>query len=163
MQELFDGYVYADYHQFWVYDGLMDEDELAETIEELPRAASQRLSANGYEVVNQSLIMIRTRARDWCHWIQIFDSATTPTFKEVPALEVNIPISVRGKEIAVRAPTDDEPQVRVPISRGSYQLYVLGYNLGVAPGTSDDELIRQKIPTPRRTFEGYRLVFVPTS
>ena len=158
---LYDGSLFASHYQFWVYDDALDRDDLLlDRLEEISDAMSKSLTQLGYFQL-QSFVAIRTRAHTWHHWLELLMAERVPRFKERHESKRVASIALKSNRVNIEAPTDAEPQATVRIPRGKYRLYVFGYNLGVEANASESEQLLHDVTAPHRSFEGYRLVFVP--
>ena len=154
MKKLFDGDVYADYGQFYVYDVEASPDDLPE----LTPASAKELCRRGYRQTD-SVACFVTRAHFHVHWLEVYLADSVPRFKEAHQSKLTLPFTLEGDGIIIHGPTTSESQYgRCNIPAGTYQLYVFGYNLGIEAPPPPSSGKRGKVS---HDGEGYRLVFVP--
>lgn len=148
MNKVFTGRIYADYYQFYLFDG---NEYYAE---DMPGWDEENVS-KGY-ISNGRIIYLGTRAHFHNHWLDVYLSDQTPSFDECErALSLNLKIT-SGK-LGIASPLDTIADI--DIKEGSYIAYILAFNL-----TKEDENELSDEELEQRTdLERYTIVLVPGS
>jgi hypothetical protein len=155
MNKIYEGKIFADYYQFYIFDASQ------KFWEDMPDWHEEN-AKKGY-ISNGRTIYLATMANfNYC-WLEVYLSDCVPSFDTCErALSINI--NIASGKLGIATPNDR--MASLSVKSGSYIAYVLTFNLGVNKFTywkTNEDFLNSNRKEVRTNTERYTIILMPGS